>query len=371
MGSFMGQYSTSLPVVLLICAVLLLNADLGLCGCFKRIFSFGDSIIDTGNSAYAGRNNPGPIMQSPYGMTYFHHPTGRVCDGRVIIDFYAQALGLPLLPPSMPEAATGQFPTGANFAVFGSLALSPNYYMTKYNFKMPMPWCLDLQFDSFKKVLARIAPGQAAAKSLLGESLVVLGEIGGNDYNFWFFAERSRETPEKYIPDVVARIGTGVQEVINLGAKTILVPGNFPIGCVPAYLKAFRTNNPADYDEFHCLRWFNDFSQKHNQALKQEINRLKSQNRGVKIIYADYYGAAMEFVRNPHNYGIDDPLVACCGGAGPYHTGRLCNKTATVWGDPAKFASWDQIHMTEKAYSVIADGVLNGPYADTPLLHAC
>jgi hypothetical protein len=86
----MGQYSTSLPVVLLVSAVLLLNADLGLCGCFKRIFSFGDSIIDTGNFAYSGRNNPGPIMQLPYGMTYFHRPTGRVCNGRVIVDFYGQ-----------------------------------------------------------------------------------------------------------------------------------------------------------------------------------------------------------------------------------------------------------------------------------------
>ncbi|KAK1666102.1 hypothetical protein QYE76_054261 [Lolium multiflorum] len=367
----MGQYPTSLPAVLLVSAVLLLNADLGLGGCFKRIFSFGDSIIDTGNGAYAGRNSPGPIMHLPYGMTYFQHPTGRISDGRVIVDFYAQALGLPLLPPSMPQAGTGQFPTGANFAVFGSLALSPDYYRTKYNFTMPMPWCLDGQLDSFKKVLARIAPGEAATKSLLGESLVVMGEIGGNDYNFWFFARRSREIPGKYMPDVIARIGAGVQEVIDLGARTVLVPGNFPIGCVPTYLGGFRTDNSTDYDDFRCLKWFNDFSQRHNKALKQEISRLRAQNPDAKIIYADYYGAAMEFVMNPHSHGIDDPLVACCGGAGPYHTGKSCNNTATIWGNPAKFASWDQIHMTEKAYSIIADGVLNGPYADTPLLHAC
>jgi phospholipase/lecithinase/hemolysin len=130
-----------------------------------------------------------------------------------------------------------------------------------------------------------------------------MGEIGGNDYNFWFSARRSREIADKYMPDVVARIGAGVQEVINLGARTVLVPGNFPIGCVPAYLSGFRTDNSADYDEFRCLRWFNDFSQRHNQALKQEISRLRAHNPGAKIIYADYYGAAMEFVRNPHNHG--------------------------------------------------------------------
>jgi hypothetical protein len=70
------------------------------------------------------------------------------------------------------------------------------------------------------------------------------------------------------MPDVVARIGADIQEVINLGTKTILVPGNFPIGCVTAYLKAYRTNNPADYNEFHCLKWFNGLSQRHNQVLK-------------------------------------------------------------------------------------------------------
>jgi hypothetical protein len=66
--------------------------------------------------------------------------------------------------------------------------------------------------------------------------------------------------------------------------------------------------------------------------------------------------------------GIDDPLVACCGGDGRYHTSKGCDKDAKVWGNPGAFASWDGIHMTDKAYSIIADGVINGPFADTPLL---
>nr|CAB3477200.1 unnamed protein product [Digitaria exilis] len=358
--------------ILLFAAVLLLSSPVGFCGCYKRIFTFGDSIIDTGNFAFTAGNNPTPIKQLPYGMTYFNRPTGRVSDGGVIIDFYSQALGLPLIPPSIPQEGSGQFPTGANFAVLGSTALSWDYYKTKYNFQMPAPSHLDLQLQSFKKVLARIAPGDAAAKSLLGESLVVMGEIGGNDYNFWFFnPSNPREMANQYMPDVVSRIGAAVQEVINLGAKAVLVPGNFPIGCVPQYLGMFQSNNPSDYDEHGCLVWFNEFSQKHNQLLRQEVARLRSQNPGAKVIFADYFGAAMEFVTNPSRYGIDDPLVACCGGDGRYHTSKGCDKTAKIWGNPSKFDSWDGVHMTEKAYSVIANGVINGPYADTPLLKAC
>uniref|UniRef100_A0A8R7R620 GDSL esterase/lipase n=1 Tax=Triticum urartu TaxID=4572 RepID=A0A8R7R620_TRIUA len=299
---------------------------------------------------------------------------GRASDGRLIVDFYAQSLGLPLLPPSLPKENTGQFPYGANFALYGATALNPNFFK-RYNFGVPFTWSLDDQLDTFKKVLARIAPGDAATKSLLSESLIVFGEIGGNDYNFWFFAGHGGDThtPEQYMPDVIARIGDGVQEVINLGAKTVLVPGNFPIGCVPAYLSGNKSNKSADYDQYHCLKRFNNFSQMHNQLLKQEVSKLKSLNADVKIIYADYYGAFMEFVKNPSRYGIDDPLVACCGGNGPYGTGHTCNQTAKLCPDPSRFASWDQVHMTEKAYSVIANGVLNGPYADTPLLalHVC
>ncbi|KAI4969808.1 hypothetical protein ZWY2020_000722 [Hordeum vulgare] len=113
------------------------------------------------------------------------------------------------------------------------------------------------------------------------------------------------------------RAGAGVQEVIKLGAKTILVPGNFPIGCVPVYLSGNKSYTATDYDQFGCLKWFNAFSQMHNQLLKQEISKLKSQNPGVKIIYGNYYGAFMEFIKNPSRNGIDKPLVACCGGNGP------------------------------------------------------
>jgi hypothetical protein len=116
-----------------------------------------------------------------------------------------------------------------------------------------------------------------------------MGEIGGNDYNYWLFARgQPRGTPFQYMPDVISRISTAVQDdVTNLGTKAVLVPGNFPIGCVPQYLSAFQSNG--------CLVWHNDFSQKHNQLLGQEVQRLRSQNPGVKFTFADYFSSAMQF----------------------------------------------------------------------------
>jgi hypothetical protein len=55
---------------------------------FTSMFTFGDSYIDTGNFVIMAT----PVMpvwqgKPPYGMTFFGHPTGRIGDGRVIIDF--------------------------------------------------------------------------------------------------------------------------------------------------------------------------------------------------------------------------------------------------------------------------------------------
>lgn len=50
---------------------------------YPAIFNFGDSNSDTGGLV-AGI---GEILDPPYGQTYFQRPTGRFCDGRLIIDF--------------------------------------------------------------------------------------------------------------------------------------------------------------------------------------------------------------------------------------------------------------------------------------------
>lgn len=57
-------------------------------GCYKSIISFGDSLTDTGNLFSLSRfSNPPGFLLPPYGKTFFRHPTGRISDGRIIIDF--------------------------------------------------------------------------------------------------------------------------------------------------------------------------------------------------------------------------------------------------------------------------------------------
>lgn len=54
---------------------------------YARVFSFGNSLTDTGNAAIFPVTAGGSFTHPPYGMTYFHRPSGRASDGRLIIDF--------------------------------------------------------------------------------------------------------------------------------------------------------------------------------------------------------------------------------------------------------------------------------------------
>ncbi|KAL0345425.1 UNVERIFIED_CONTAM: GDSL esterase/lipase [Sesamum radiatum] len=69
-------------------------------GCYDSIISFGDSLADTGNLLLLRpSNNPPPSGCPPYGQTFFHRPTGRFSDGRLVIDFIVGSGSLvPVLP---------------------------------------------------------------------------------------------------------------------------------------------------------------------------------------------------------------------------------------------------------------------------------
>ncbi|RZS14501.1 hypothetical protein BHM03_00046191 [Ensete ventricosum] len=144
MGQFQGSHpvprslmepSTNLVSInaslrLITLLLFLLPAVLGSAttGCYSSIFSFGDSLADTGNLLHNLGRDGIRIGRPPYGMTYFHRPTGRFSDGRLIVDFIAQAMGLPLLPAYLDETTGGDMRKGVNFAVGGATAMENGFF---------------------------------------------------------------------------------------------------------------------------------------------------------------------------------------------------------------------------------------------------
>ncbi|PIN23315.1 Sinapine esterase [Handroanthus impetiginosus] len=232
-------------------------------GCYESIVSFGDSIADTGNLLrLSSANNLPDSANPPYGRTFFHHPTGRYSDGRLIIDFIAESLGLPMVQPYIggaDAAVNGRsFDKGVNFAVAGATALDISFLEERGIHNKMTNVSLGTQMYWLRQFLATI-PG----RKFLQRSLILMGEIGGNDYNYPLMQGIvSPQVIQSFGPTIVAYIGSTIQELIELGAETILVPGKVPIGCLPFYLTQFeKSSTKKDYDSTTgCLNWLNKLS---------------------------------------------------------------------------------------------------------------
>ncbi|KAL0925159.1 hypothetical protein M5K25_003470 [Dendrobium thyrsiflorum] len=339
---------------------------------FTSILSFGNSLADTGNFLITGAVAFPYVGHLPYGITYFHHPTGRFSDGRLVVDFIAESQDLPLLPPYL--ASNKNFRQGANFAVAGATALDPAFFQeigiggtlwTNYSLSTQLRW-----FDELKPSLCKTP---LECSEYFKKSLFLVGEIGGNDCNFPLVAGKSLAEVTSFVPKVVQTIAEAIERLTDRGAVNLLVPGNLPIGCLPLYLTLFATMEKEDYDDRNwCLKKLNNFARYHNELLKSSIEQLRKKHPQARIIYADYYGALLRFAHSPRHFGFySGTQKACCGSGGLYNfnlTAPCGSVGSHVCKDPSTYVSWDGIHLTEAAYRHIAIGLLDGSFTDLPLI---
>ncbi|XP_062182813.1 GDSL esterase/lipase At1g28590-like [Phragmites australis] len=345
---------------------------------YTSIFSFGDSYTDTGNAIILyGPTKPDLWMNKPpYGMTFFGHPTGRLSDGRLIIDFIAEALGLPLLPPSL--AANQSFQQGANFAVAGATALNrTSSYVQGGGVKLPpINVSLSDQLGWFDAMKPSLCSSPQACKEFFAKALFVVGELGWNDYGVMLVGGKSVGEVQSYVPRLVGVICAATEKLINEGASTIVVSGVSPLGCAPGNLVLLVSQNKADYEtDTGCLKNLNLLSKDHNSQLSQALTKLNARYPGVRITYADLYTPIIDFAASPDRYGFDGTdgaLRTCCGGGGGkfnFNLSRSCGMPGvSACGDPSVYVNWDGVHLTEAAYHRVADGWLRGPFAHPPIL---
>jgi phospholipase/lecithinase/hemolysin len=147
-----------------------------------------------------------------------------------------------------------------------------------------------------------------------------------------------------------------------MGANRVIIPGNFPIGCVPGYL-AMKAGSSDHHDSMGCLREMNLFAAKHNARLQRAV------------AYADYYNSFLQLIHNATALGFDAASTrkACCGtGGGDYNFDRtrMCGMEGTAaCTEPSKYVSWDGIHMTEAAYRAMYRLIYHGKYLEPQILN--
>lgn len=357
------------------------------------IYSFGDSITDTGNLVREGATGMLRYIGSrPYGIDLLRGgrtPTGRCSNGYLMIDFLAKYLGLPLLNPYLDKAA--DFTHGVNFAVAGATALGATA-LAERGVTMPHSnSSLDVQLQWFRDFMASATTNSSQeVRRKLASSLVML-EIGGNDFNYAFLQLQTRPTGGGYgsgnvtriveileqvgalVPQVVQSITNAAKALLEMGAVRVVVAGNLPIGCSPAYLSGANVTEPAAYDADGCLLVLNGFAELYNAALRAAVAGLKRAHPRAVVAYADYFAAYARVLREARARGFDPARTrtACCGAreaaAYGFRLGRFCGAPrTTVCADRARYVSWDGVHPTQHAYEAMTELLYRGGLACPP-----
>ncbi|RLN09493.1 acetylajmalan esterase-like [Panicum miliaceum] len=332
------------------------------------IYNFGDSLSDTGNLLREGAAGMLQYTTAPPYGSAIGGATGRCSDGYLMIDFLAKDLGLPLLNPYLDKGA--DFAHGVNFAVAGATALDAAAFARRGVFVPHTNSSLAVQLQRFKDFMKGNTRSPQEIREKLARSLVMVGEIGGNDYNYAFSANRPAGNGERnlynfgrmaagvveataLVPDVVRAVTSAARELLDMGATRLVIPGNFPLGCVPSYMAAVDEKDPAAYDANGCLLALNLFAQMHNVLLQQGIRELRRSYPGATIAYADYFYAYVRMLRDAGETGFDEAALtrACCGaGAGVYNfdMDRMCGAPgASVCARPDERISWGGVHLTQ------------------------
>nr|POE60092.1 gdsl esterase/lipase [Quercus suber] len=274
------------------------------------LINFGDSNSDTGG-VLAGTGLP---IGLPHGIIFFHRGTGRLGDGRLVIDFFCEQLNLSYLSPYLDSLAPN-FTSGVNFAVSGATLL-PQF----------VPFALDVQVRQFIHFKNR---------SL---ELLSLGS-------------------KNLIDEEGFQIKLAIQNIYLYGGRKFWIHNTGPLRCAPKEL-ALHPHNNTDLDQIGCLRVHNDVAKAFNEGLRRVCEEMRLEFKDATIVYVDIYNIKYNLFAKYKKYGFKDPFMACCGYGGPpdnYNVKATCGQPgSSICKIVSQSIVWDGVHYTEAGNRVVA-----------------
>lgn len=322
------------------------------------IFNFGDSNSDTGGMAAVNGMN----INLPEGRTFFRRPTGRLSDGRLVIDFICESLHTPYLSPYL-KALGADFRNGVNFAIGGSTATPGG-----------SPFSLDVQLHQWLYFRARsmemINLGTQRPpidRQGFREAIYTI-DIGQNDLSAYMHLPYDQVVAK--LPAVVAQIKYTVEALYSHGARKFWIHGTGALGCLPQKLAIPRDGDGDLLDAHGCLKAYNAAARRFNALLGEACALLRRRMVDAALVFVDMYAIKYDLVANHTAHRIEAPLMACCGYGGPpynYNHFKACMSAEMQLCDVgARFISWDGVHFTEAANAIVAAKVLTGEYSTPP-----
>ncbi|XP_057846496.2 GDSL esterase/lipase At5g55050-like [Cryptomeria japonica] len=321
-------------------------------GYVPAMFVFGDSLGDAGNNNYIP-NSKARANFTPYGVSFFHYPTGRFTNGRTAFDFLATYLRLPFAPPYLKPKAN--FKKGINFASGGSGLLDSTgaggniITMSRQIF----------QFQHTSYILRKTHPsGAKKAKSYISKSLYCI-TIGGNDIADYIANStlQNTTTPQQFVTLLLSKFDQYMAGLYRAGARKFLVVDVPVLGCTP-----FTRLSGYSIAKGECLESVNQLVVAYNTALKTLMAQLREKLDGVTIIQLKTYDYFMNIIQNAEAYGFKNTNTACCG-SGLFNADVNCGKTTPqnlFCNDTNAYMFWDKTHPTEKVHAMFSHQIWSG-----------
>ncbi|XP_077234477.1 GDSL esterase/lipase At5g03610-like isoform X3 [Tasmannia lanceolata] len=300
-----------------------------------KLFIFGDSYVDTGNTA----KSTSSAWMEPYGITFPGKPAGRWSDGRVLTDYLASFLGIRTpIAYKWRKIGLKLLRYGMNFAyggagVFNTLGTSPN---------------LTVQIDFFQE---QIKEGVYTKSDV--ESSLALVSIVGNDYDAYQARNGTLKGLQAFATSLINQLSMDLRRLNDLGVKKIAVTSLQPVGCLPG------NNNLASLNQ--CNETQNEISSVNNLLLDQAVQVLNKSNEGLKITVLNLYEAFLSILDSPANQGrwkFENPLKACCEGINSSYscgsTDENGNKMYRLCEKPHSSFFWDIRHPSQHGWTALA-----------------
>jgi phospholipase/lecithinase/hemolysin len=291
---------------------------------FSNIYSFGDSLSDSGNSLTASGFPPEPFYDD-----------GRFSNGRVWTEYLAQDLGLSLtpstsVPPNSPPT------TSINYAYGGATSGTENLGEASFP-SVELPG-LQQQIGSYVSSLN----GQRADSN----SLYTIW-AGSNDYFNTFSTTPSLSQVVRQPFITVGNLSRSIRRLSNQGARNILISNLPNLGSTPVGSSAFPFA-------------LNVMTAAHNSLLSWEVSRLQRSLPNTNIQLFDVNKIFQEAIAGQYGFrnvtdnctGIDFPSVSQSDLPGL----EACN--TALANNPKAFLFYDNQHPISAAHEIIADTAL-------------
>nr|GMD46231.1 GDSL esterase/lipase At5g03610-like [Ipomoea batatas] len=300
----------------------------------NKLFVFGDSYADTGNSRKVAFS-----WMEPYGITFPGKPSGRFSDGRVLTDFIAEFLGV---ESPTPYKSMKYGPSGVDFA-FGGTGVFDTIY--------PAP-NMTTQIDFLQKLI-----NDSVYTNTDLQSSMALVTHSGNDYATYLLKGGTKLGLPVYMITVVKKLGANMKRLHSLGVKKVSITSLEPIGCLPRATvhSSFRKCNDIE----------NIIAVLHNKLLKKTVARLNRKTPDSPYFILDLYSSFLTvFKQNelkPAEGGrrFETPLKACCMGVTEKNKCSDVDekgvKLYTMCSDPNATFFWDGVHPSQAGWQAVYD----------------